>query len=97
MICVACGHENREGANFCRRCGTALAAVCPHCGSFVEAEDPFCDGCGQALKPAAVRAPARSPEPVAGSMASSDAAGSGSSGRSSSGSLEFSWFSGAMK
>jgi class 3 adenylate cyclase/tetratricopeptide (TPR) repeat protein len=49
MECSACGHSNRDGANFCSKCGGSLAPVCPSCGADVEADANFCDVCGASL------------------------------------------------
>jgi class 3 adenylate cyclase/tetratricopeptide (TPR) repeat protein len=51
MKCTACGHENREGARFCRECAAPLAAAmaCPTCGTPSESGQKFCDVCGAAL------------------------------------------------
>ena len=53
MKCPKCGHENREGAEFCGECGQALQAelVCPQCGHALAEAEP------QAAKPP-------SPEPT---------------------------------
>src|SRR5207244_5486323 len=45
MTCPACGTPNREGAGFCRACGSPLALTCPN-GHSVHPEDRFCDTCG---------------------------------------------------
>ena len=57
MICSACQAENKDGAKFCKVCGTALALRCPTCGAPYEAGQRFCDECGAALSTAAVVAP----------------------------------------
>ena len=46
MTCATCGHENREGAKFCSKCGACLEAACPQCGTVVLPDDAFCDACG---------------------------------------------------
>ena len=46
MHCPRCQAENREGAHFCRECGTRLEVVCPTCGTRVEPGSKFCDSCG---------------------------------------------------
>jgi tetratricopeptide (TPR) repeat protein len=50
MKCATCGHENREGAKFCRGCGAPLAEAvsCPKCGAPSESGHKFCDACGAA-------------------------------------------------
>jgi class 3 adenylate cyclase len=60
MRCPACGHENREGAKFCRGCGASFQSACPKCGANLSPEDRFCDSCGHRLgqqTPAAVEPP----------------------------------------
>jgi class 3 adenylate cyclase len=48
MTCGVCGTENRGGAKFCSRCGSALSRVCPN-GHPVGPEAQFCDECGAGL------------------------------------------------
>ena len=64
MICAGCGHENREGAKFCRKCGAAFVAACPQCGTAVAPEDAFCDACGHALTTTSPATSIPSPEAV---------------------------------
>jgi class 3 adenylate cyclase/predicted ATPase len=59
MICSACQAENKDGAKFCKVCGTALALRCPTCDAPYEAGQRFCDECGAVLSTAAVVAPQR--------------------------------------
>ncbi|MBL8072753.1 MAG: AAA family ATPase [Nitrospira sp.] len=49
MHCSHCRAENREGARFCRECGTPLAMACQRCGLIIEPGSRFCDGCGSPL------------------------------------------------
>ena len=51
MKCSGCGHENREGAKFCRECAAPLAntTACPKCGTPSERGQKFCDSCGHRL------------------------------------------------
>ena len=49
MRCSRCATENRDGASFCRECGTHLDPRCPGCGSLIARESKFCDACGTAL------------------------------------------------
>ncbi len=49
MQCPQCQAQNREGAQFCRECGTRFDLVCPACGAKAEAGGNFCDSCGAAL------------------------------------------------
>jgi class 3 adenylate cyclase/tetratricopeptide (TPR) repeat protein len=58
MTCPRCQTANREGARFCRECGTTFPAVCAACGATVEAGSKFCDRCGAPLA-------ATSPHPAA--------------------------------
>ena len=63
MKCGACGHENREGAKFCRECAVPLADAtsCPKCGTPSERGQKFCDSCGHRIaEPAKPLSP---PEP----------------------------------
>jgi class 3 adenylate cyclase/tetratricopeptide (TPR) repeat protein len=53
MICSNCGTENRESANFCRRCGMLLTTHCPRCGTDVLVDADYCDHCGLPLTPRA--------------------------------------------
>jgi len=61
--CPACGHENREGAQFCGGCGRPLAAEigCPQCGSANPVGQRFCDSCGSRLVELADDQPERDP------------------------------------
>jgi class 3 adenylate cyclase/tetratricopeptide (TPR) repeat protein len=63
MICSACQAENKDGAKFCKVCGTALIQGCPSCGAPYEAGQRFCDECGAALSVAAPE-PVTAPEPA---------------------------------
>ena len=49
MICVKCQFENREGAKFCKECGTNLESACPKCGTVYQLGSKFCDECGYTL------------------------------------------------
>jgi hypothetical protein len=49
MHCSHCRAENREGAQFCRECGTPLDVACQKCGLTIEPGSRFCDGCGSPL------------------------------------------------
>ena len=50
MQCQQCQAPNRDGAQFCRQCGTRLESPCPACGAAVESESRFCDACGAAVQ-----------------------------------------------
>jgi class 3 adenylate cyclase/tetratricopeptide (TPR) repeat protein len=67
VICPSCTTENRPGAKFCVKCGTALALACPRCGSPHQAGDAFCAECGSPLaaQPAVLRSTAESSAPAA--------------------------------
>ena len=49
MRCAACQAMNRDGAAFCRSCGTRLDHVCSSCGAPVLRGNRFCDVCGTPL------------------------------------------------
>ncbi|MGD1153845.1 MAG: adenylate/guanylate cyclase domain-containing protein [Syntrophales bacterium] len=49
MKCTKCQFENREGAKFCKECGTKLEAACRNCGSKNPPGSKFCDDCGHNL------------------------------------------------
>ena len=49
MKCPSCGHENREGAKFCDRCGGKLDLDCGQCGRVNRTGAKFCDACGASL------------------------------------------------
>ncbi len=53
LICPECQTSNREGANFCRRCGRLLVDRCPRCRVSLLPDSDFCDHCGRPLSPAA--------------------------------------------
>ncbi len=58
MQCPRCHHENRQGRQFCAKCGAPLAVPCPSCGFSNEPGEEFCGGCGKA-----VALPVEAPEP----------------------------------
>jgi class 3 adenylate cyclase/tetratricopeptide (TPR) repeat protein len=49
MNCPICNTFNREGANFCRQCGSLLAVDCPRCRAALPEAANFCDRCGLRL------------------------------------------------
>ena len=49
MRCTKCQAENREGAQFCGKCGDKLEVSCPACGKTNPPDNKFCDGCGKTL------------------------------------------------
>jgi predicted ATPase/class 3 adenylate cyclase len=53
LICPECQTSNREGANFCRRCGRLLVDHCPRCRIELLPDSDFCDHCALPLTPVA--------------------------------------------
>ena len=53
MKCQNCGAELRDGARFCRECGTRVQysspRYCRECGSPIPQDNKFCPSCGAAL------------------------------------------------
>ena len=49
MKCLKCQFNNREEANFCKKCGINLEPLCPSCLNPYEPDSTFCDECGQRL------------------------------------------------
>jgi len=49
MKCPNCQFENREGARFCKECGTNLEDACLKCGAVYQIGSRFCDECGYKL------------------------------------------------
>lgn len=51
MDCPKCQLENREGAIFCRKCGSSFITeiACPSCDASNPADSNFCEKCGQGL------------------------------------------------
>jgi len=49
MRCPRCSKENLEGADYCVRCGSRLALICPQCGTELPLDPDvrFCFKCGQ--------------------------------------------------
>ena len=50
MKCTKCRFENREGARFCRECGSRLELTCSQCGKAYTSGTKFCDECGHDLR-----------------------------------------------
>jgi len=50
MKCPKCQHENKDGAKFCRKCGSALELVCPKCKHPNEPDSMFCEECGTKIE-----------------------------------------------
>jgi len=68
-VCAECGAEQRVGARFCTRCGTAFPAEarCGECGAPLAAGKRFCTDCGAPVAAAGVAPPPQGPgdEPAA--------------------------------
>jgi class 3 adenylate cyclase/tetratricopeptide (TPR) repeat protein len=73
VICPVCHAPNKDGARFCKECGTPLALRCGSCGASHEAGQKFCDECGAAL--AAARSTSAVPEVPAAAPAVNEPAG----------------------
>jgi len=50
MKCPECQFENREGANFCNKCGAKLELVCPQCSAIITPDSEYCAACGSILR-----------------------------------------------
>src|SRR5262249_40399976 len=61
MQCPQCGVDARDGAKFCRKCGTRFERTCPTCGTTVAPDDSFCEECGATLTS---RSATTAPEPT---------------------------------
>jgi len=46
MKCPKCQFDNREGAKFCKECGSKFELPCPSCGHSYQLGSKFCDECG---------------------------------------------------
>jgi ABC-type oligopeptide transport system substrate-binding subunit/class 3 adenylate cyclase/ribosomal protein L40E len=46
MNCMKCGYENDDDAEFCEKCGSALARVCSQCNNPLKPGASFCKKCG---------------------------------------------------
>lgn len=47
LTCDSCSAENRQGAKYCRACGTSLQTTCGFCYTVLNSDDSFCDNCGR--------------------------------------------------
>ena len=47
--CHFCGHENKDTAKFCVKCGKSLEKHCPKCDAEVGEEEIYCPQCGTRL------------------------------------------------
>jgi serine/threonine protein kinase/tetratricopeptide (TPR) repeat protein len=70
MKCPHCGHTNREGAEFCIKCGQSLRSevVCPQCGHTNPPDSAFCEKCAYSLVEA-TPPPTKPPSPQPTSFA----------------------------
>ena len=57
MKCPECQFENREGANFCNKCGVKLELVCPQCCAIITPDSEYCAECGSILRQTSEKAP----------------------------------------
>jgi class 3 adenylate cyclase/tetratricopeptide (TPR) repeat protein len=49
MKCPECQFDNREGVNFCEKCGATLELKCPNCKAAIPPDRKFCGICGRNL------------------------------------------------
>ena len=49
MKCPKCQFDNREGAKFCKECGSKVELQCSSCGFQYQPGCKFCDECGHGL------------------------------------------------
>ena len=49
MKCPQCQFPNREGVQFCEKCGAKMDFDCPNCGTKVPLDREFCGQCGKRL------------------------------------------------
>jgi class 3 adenylate cyclase len=49
MECLKCQFPNREGVQFCEKCGAEMDFVCPNCGVKIPLDREFCGRCGKRL------------------------------------------------
>ena len=49
MECLKCQFPNREGVQFCEKCGAEMDFDCPNCGAKVPLDREFCGRCGKRL------------------------------------------------
>ena len=50
MKCLKCQFDNREGAKFCKECGSKVELQCSSCGFQYQPGCKFCDECGHDLR-----------------------------------------------
>jgi len=53
MATCSQGHENKEGAKFCYKCGERLEGGqinCPHCNAELDSKAKFCNKCGKSVR-----------------------------------------------
>ena len=49
MKCPKCQFHNREGVQFCEKCGAEMEFGCPDCGAKIPLDREFCGQCGKKL------------------------------------------------
>jgi class 3 adenylate cyclase/tetratricopeptide (TPR) repeat protein len=49
MQCPNCQFDNRDGVNFCEKCGANLEQICPNCNATIPPDRIFCGICGHNL------------------------------------------------
>ena len=66
MKCPKCRVNNRDDAQYCKKCGQSLQAefVCKNCQHPNSPDSAFCDKCGHSLVAAAAETPSPSPMPA---------------------------------
>jgi tetratricopeptide (TPR) repeat protein len=66
MKCPKCGTNNRDDAQYCKKCGQSLQAelVCKNCQHPNSPDSAFCDKCGRSLAEPASETPSPSPMPT---------------------------------
>jgi tetratricopeptide (TPR) repeat protein/ribosomal protein L40E len=66
MKCPKCRADNRDGAQYCRKCGQSLQVelVCNKCQHPNGPDSVFCDRCGSSLGGPALERPASAPVPA---------------------------------
>ncbi|MCH7714070.1 MAG: protein kinase, partial [Chloroflexi bacterium] len=72
MHCPSCGHDNREDALFCDRCGGEFSCVCPSCNRQNDPGARFCRYCRTALTPESSPVAAKPDGPTPGPPSSGE-------------------------
>jgi ribosomal protein L40E len=55
--CPKCQSDNKEDADFCRKCGASMEVLCPNCGRPNLPGSTFCDKCRSSLTETKAPAP----------------------------------------